>query len=324
MTTAALRRSQLPPLEVSVDDSEAFAAAPAEPAPSSSASLPSLNFRSQILASTLGSVAATLITSPFDVVKVRVQASSSHAGSMQAFANIVRHEGPLALWRGVGPGLVMTVPSSALYLSSYEYLKAAIASTGFALGPMQPPVASAFLAGALARGGIASVFVPLELVRTSMQAHVGAARAPTMIESFRLVAGPGMQNWRRLWTGMGVSLLRDIPFSAVYWGAYETLRGPLSLKDGSSFLQSFLAGGGAGMLAAAVTNPADVVKTRVQVHAAERRLRAWDISRDIMANEGLRGFTRGMAARITRVTPACAVVISTYEAFKRALAEDGA
>ena len=106
---------------------------------------------------------------------------------------------------------------------------------------------------------------------------------------------------RALWTGFGPTILRDIPFSAIYWAGYEFLKStlqekvrdiplsfvgpspplplPLQILDGCSHTQAhvgdgqmeghtpwipFLAGASSGIVAAFLTLPVDVIKTRSQ------------------------------------------------------------
>lgn len=40
--------------------------------------------------------------------------------------NIIKHEGPLSLWRGLSPALVMSVPGNIIYFVGYDYLRNAI------------------------------------------------------------------------------------------------------------------------------------------------------------------------------------------------------
>ena len=64
------------------------------------------------------------------------------------------------------------------------------------------------------------------------------------------------------------SLLRDVPFSAIYFTSYAHLKKDV-FREGEngkklSFVETLTAAGIAGMPAAYLTTPADVVKTRIQ------------------------------------------------------------
>lgn len=88
---------------------------------------------------------------------------------------------------------------------------------------------------------------------------------------------------------------------------------------GVDTLVHLLSGVGAGVLAAAATVPADVVKTRWQ--AGERGAAGGPagvaaVARGIVAAEGLRGLTRGVGPRVAKVAPSCAIMMASYEALK--------
>jgi hypothetical protein len=67
-----------------------------------------------------------------------------------------------------------------------------------------------------------------------------------------------------LWRGYSATLLRDVPFSAIYWPCYEFLR-----PQRYNFVETFLAGAFAGTVASTVTLPMDVIKTRLQIELGE-------------------------------------------------------
>uniref|UniRef100_A0ACD5YXA3 Uncharacterized protein n=1 Tax=Avena sativa TaxID=4498 RepID=A0ACD5YXA3_AVESA len=74
-----------------------------------------------------GSTAA-LFTTPFDVVKTRVQLQAlspvrKYEGVRHALAQIFQQEGLRGLYRGLTPRLVMYVSQGALFFTSYEFLK---------------------------------------------------------------------------------------------------------------------------------------------------------------------------------------------------------
>ncbi|KAJ0412569.1 hypothetical protein ATCC90586_006936 [Pythium insidiosum] len=135
-------------------------------------------------------------------------------------------------------------------------------------------------------------------------------------------AGPA-----QLCAGLGATLARDIPFSAVYWFGIESAKPVLS--ESMTFVAdpqerkvavAFSSGVVAGLFATVVTHPFDVVKTRAQVSmyasADERPRSALHLLRRVWQTEGIRGVTSGLAPRAAKVVPACAIMISTYEAAK--------
>ena len=71
-----------------------------------------------------------------------------------------------------------------------------------------------------------------------------------------------------LYKGTGATMLRDVSFSIVYFPLFANLNRLGPKKQGSTesvFYWSFLSGCAAGSFAALVVNPADVVKTRLQL-----------------------------------------------------------
>ena len=112
------------------------------------------------------------------------------------------------------------------------------------------------LSGGVA-GGCQVLFTnPLEIVKIRMQLDRTATLAATAKEV----------GFRGLYQGASACLLRDIPFSAIYFPAYAHLKQAFSSSDGHLPLEwALLAGFFAGFPAAGLTTPADVIKTRLQV-----------------------------------------------------------
>lgn len=79
--------------------------------------------------------------------------------------------------------------------------------------------------------------------------------------------------------------------------------------------------------AAMITTPFDVAKTRRQMtqYQASTKTKVLPAStpailRDIVRQEGWRGLTKGLTARVAKVAPACAIMISAYETGKHVFA----
>lgn len=76
-----------------------------------------------------------------------------------------------------------------------------------------------------------------------------------------------------------------------------------------------------GTIAAAITTPLDVVKTRQQItgNSDPQQRSVLRLLIDIGQKEGLPGLFSGVGPRSIRAAPSCAIVLSTYELLKRML-----
>jgi solute carrier family 25, member 39/40 len=278
-------------------------------------------------ASTLGASVVALVVTPLDVMKVRMQAhvcpvggvapceDPGHVGGMRdALRKVVRADGVRGLWRGLSVTLALAVPTTGLYFSMYEAFMAQAAAI-----PAVGDGTAAMVSGAAARLVTATVASPMELARIRVQAGDRQGVLAIVRQVYR------QDGARALWRGLGPTLMRDAPFSAIYWGAYEALKDPSRsplpakmLEREHKFSGYLVAGIGAGSLAAVVTVPADVIKTRRQalISSADRPAATLDIARAIYREEGSRGLFRGVGPRVVKVAPACAIMMGTYELFK--------
>lgn len=265
--------------------------------------------------------------------------------TLDGIRKIARNEGIWTLWRGLSPTLLMAIPANVIYFAGYDWLRTSPRSPMVGIGDVYAPL----VAGSAARVLAALAVSPIEMLRTRMQAahssETGVLRA-TISGMQDMVASQGYQS---LWRGLSLTLWRDVPFSAMYWWGYEygrrrlgEIRGdqqpnpnsPLSspqhsdLPTSTLLADSFIAGASSGAIAAFITTPFDVGKTRqqtvVQSNMSAERRRALPEGRTmprflwhIYRHEGTSGLFKGWAARCLKVAPACAIMISSYEIGKR-------
>ena len=272
----------------------------------------------RLLCATVGAVLTSLVTTPMEVVKTRLQLVPAGQGGrlrgvFSTAAALVRAEGSSALWRGLAPSLLMSLPSSALYFTLYDELRWRLEGAGGGAAAAAP-----MLAGATCRGAVAMVVAPLELARTRAMAATGAGGAVWRALRAEVAAnGPGA-----LWRGWAPTLARDVPFSALYWLAYERAKeamAPAAPRSAAgAWATAFTCGLGAGVLAAAATTPFDVVKTRRQAEGGggaggRPQLGLARALAAVWREEGPKGLMAGASLRMARVGPACAIMISSYE-----------
>lgn len=267
---------------------------------------------------------------------------------------IARNEGITTLWRGLSPTLAMTVPGNIIYFTGYDWLRFnKMSPINRAFSDNYAPL----VAGTVARTLAAGVVSPIEMFRTRMQ----ASRSTGGGHFAETVKGVGemvtLHGYTSLWRGLTLTLWRDVPFSAIYWWGYESMRSLLTearertrgrdlSTEGSrsqarrrsqsrenhrdTFMDSFIAGAASGTVASILTTPFDVGKTRRQVFVeaasnagSEKILAPEERSMPkflwhIFRTEGVAGLWTGWIPRTLKVAPACAIMISCYEVGKRA------
>lgn len=236
-----------------------------------------------------GGVSAGLVRAslqPLDTVKTRLQASNRVP---------ILSGGLRGLYRGVIPGVIGIVPAAAVYMLAFQTLRARLLRAM----PRRRNVAVGTAAG-VANVAAALVRVPCEVVKQRIQ-----------VGQFSNVAGAVASVCRRgggAYAGMSAQLMRDVPQAAAEFVMYERLGG------------GGIAGGVAGAFAAFVSNPMDVVKTRLMtqtgVHYRSVRHAFWLLLRE----EGASAFVKGAAPRVAAKTLQSAMFFATYEALRRAFA----
>ncbi|KAM7121181.1 mitochondrial glutathione transporter SLC25A40 isoform 2-T3 [Molossus nigricans] len=241
----------------------------------------------QMLASCTGAILTSLMVTPLDVVKIRLQAQSNpfhkgkcfvysnglmdhlciceeegnkawykkpgyFRGTLDAFLKIIRNEGIKSLWSGLPPTLVMAVPATVIYFTCYDQLTAVLRSK---LGENESHIP--IVAGIVARFGAVTVISPLELIRTKMQSKNFSYKELHQFVSKKV----SEDGWISLWRGWAPTVLRDVPFSVSM---------PLHMST-------------------------------------------WAIMKNIVAKNGFSGLFTGLIPRLIKIAPACAIMISTYE-----------
>ncbi len=204
-----------------------------------------------------------VVVLPFDRTKSLMQVSDAarRQGAMATVRSVLRQQGVRGLYQG-GAAHMLIAPYSVLYYSLYdELLSEGRRATTASCGPDGHPLVP-LGAAICARTVETTIRMPLELVRTMLQTGEGDLSIWRVLRTQR---SRPFSSWFR---GFVPTLARDVPFSAIYWAGYEQAKRRLHVPDawaataaGRTFLHSFLCGACAGVLAAVLTSPFDVVKT---------------------------------------------------------------
>ncbi|KAI0033996.1 mitochondrial inner membrane protein [Vararia minispora EC-137] len=258
--------------------------------------------------------------SPDEFLSMQNQRSSVvgqllYKNSMDCVRKVFQNEGFIGFYRGLGPQLVGVAPEKAIKLTVNDLVR------GRAMDPEtgRIPLIWELVAGGSA-GGCQVIFTnPLEIVkiRLQMQGEVAKLEGAVPRGAVHIIRQLGLFG---LYKGASACLLRDIPFSAIYFPAYSHLKSDL-FHEGRhgkrlSFFETLSAAAIAGMPAAYLTTPADVVKTRLQTEArkGETHYRGlFDAFSKIYREEGFKALFKGGPARILRSSPQFGFTLVAYE-----------
>ncbi|KAK0614289.1 mitochondrial carrier domain-containing protein [Immersiella caudata] len=296
-------------------------------------------FGSQFLQSSygfaLGSIAGAFgafMVYPIDLVKTRMQNQRGGANpgqrlynnSIDCFRKVVRNEGFRGLYSGVLPQLVGVAPEKAIKLTVNDLVRRQLTGNDGKIWWGWEVVAGG------SAGACQVVFTnPLEIVKIRLQVQGEVAKsvegAPKR-SAMWIVRNLGLVG---LYKGASACLLRDVPFSAIYFPAYAHLKSDLfgeSTTKKLGVLQLLTAGAIAGMPAAYLTTPCDVIKTRLQVEARKGDTTYTGLrhaAKTIWKEEGFRAFFKGGPARIMRSSPQFGFTLAAYEVLQTALPYPG-
>ncbi|KAJ7751204.1 mitochondrial carrier domain-containing protein [Mycena maculata] len=270
-----------------------------------------------------GGIGATIVY-PIDMGSMQNQRSTVvgqllYKNSLDCARKILRNEGFVGFYRGLGPQLIGVAPEKAIKLTVNDIIR------GRATDPETGRIKLGWeLVAGGAAGGCQVVFTnPLEIVKIRLQVQGEAAKAEGFAPkgAVHIIRQLGVLG---LYKGASACLLRDIPFSAIYFPTYGHLKKDIFHEGYNgkqlSFIELLASAGIAGMPAAYLTTPADVVKTRLQVEARKGQTNyngLRDAFVQIYREEGFRALFKGGPARIIRSSPQFAFTLMSYEMFKK-------
>lgn len=297
----------------------------------------------------LGGMCGAIVTSPFDVVKTRLQSSMfAHTvdvavsangaaglvakrtgGLLYSFvetAHIIRniyvHESPLALFKGLGPTLVGVIPARSINFFTYGNGKQVIAQR-FNDGKESTLV---HLAAAASAGVVtASCTNPIWVVKTRMQLSASRQQSEQYRNALdcvlKILRHEGV---RGMYKGLSASYL-GVAEGTIQWVLYERLKGISARTQGQGPVAEWAgmlgSAGTAKCVASLITYPHEVIRTRlrqpvgpggvVKYHGLLQTLRL------VAAEEGVKALYGGLSAHLMRVVPNAAVMYSIYEGVLR-------
>lgn len=228
-----------------------------------------------IIAGTVGGIAGRLIEYPFDTIKVRLQAalfnpSVRYVGAIDCFTTTLRKEGVRGLYRGLAAPLAGTIVETATLFFTNGVMKRFLSDRGHLAPGEELPLPLVLLAGGGTGFFVSFVLTPIELIKCRLQVAdttPGGIRYTGPIDCVRKsVQRDGL---RVLYRGHVGTMLREVPGTAFWFGAYEAFARAMTpagaTRQDLSSATIITAGALGGMAYWLIMYPCDTVKSAMQI-----------------------------------------------------------
>lgn len=278
----------------------------------------------------MAGLSVDILLYPLDTLKTRLQSSSGFVSS----------GGFRGVYAGLGSVVVGSAPGGALFFVFYEGVKSTLErrrQEGRGLFGQRGAGegGSGFehmLAASIGEVAACAVRVPTEVVKQRAQAVQAPSSGAALRQILDLRASRGpIGVWRELYRGWGITVFREVPFTAIQFPLWEALKGwgvrrRLAANDGvdgglgvvrqgkkeeATAVESAAFGCVSGAVAAAATTPLDVLKTRMML--AREKTPLVRMAGDILRKEGPSVFFRGIGPRVAWISIGGAVFLGSYQ-----------
>ncbi|CAP95591.1 S-adenosylmethionine transporter [Penicillium rubens] len=288
---------------------------------------------------------------PLDTIKTRLQKARDHTAPQTRLSLRQTFRG---IYAGLPSVLFGSAPSAASFFIVYDGVKRTLLAPQPANSKTNPQSRSHIilthsLASSLGEIAACAVRVPTEVIKQRAQAGLFGGSsllalkdilslrhaAPTSTTTTTTTSTPPAkrgysQVFRELYRGAGITIAREIPFTVLQFTMWESMKEAYgkrylrTAETASSIAEtqipastSAMFGSVAGAIAAGLTTPLDVIKTRVMLArrgdgGVDAPVRLKEVVRGI-ASEGPGAFWRGITPRVTWIGIGGAVFLGSYQ-----------
>ena len=241
-------------------------------------------------------------------------------------AKTLAQEGIPGLYRGVSAPIVAVSPIYAVSFWGYDIGQRFVrlfkkdADTPLNLTEL-------CIAGGISALPTTAIMAPTERIKCLLQVQTHGTGKPQysgMLDCAAQVYRTG--GIASIYKGTVLTLMRDVPGSVAWFGAYELVKKEImqwqGIDDPSKLspLAIIIAGGFAGIACWTVSIPPDVLKSRFQTAPEGKYRNILDVYRILMKEEGPGALFSGIRPAMIRAFPANAACFLGMEVAKKALA----
>lgn len=231
------------------------------------------------------------------------------------------------MYAGLPSAMLGSMPSAASFFLVYDGVKRSLIS------PTTSPSRQAYahmLASSLGEIAACAIRVPTEVVKQRAQAGLfGGSSLLAFKDILSLRHTDGVTTMiQELYRGGGVTIMREIPFTIIQFSLWEYFKSSYSDRQHRdsgrqeglvTATESAVFGSAAGAVAAGMTTPLDVLKTRIMLArkesgtTARQRSGAFKVLQQIWRTDGPAGLYRGFVPRVGWISTGGAIFLGTYQ-----------
>ncbi|XP_025198921.1 mitochondrial glycine transporter B-like [Melanaphis sacchari] len=257
------------------------------------------------IAGSMSGLFSTVVFQPFDVIKTVLQnpRNDKKLGIINATKSVWQQDHFYGFWRGLSPSLVRNIPGIAIHISLTQLMYSYLTKNN------QTSMLKSGIAGFSARCITVSVLMPFTVLKTRVES--GQYHYTTLTRGITDIYR--LEGWKVLCRGWTPTILRDAPFSALYFMIFIKLKNTNILEELDNKQPLYIFGCGllAGGLASCITQPFDVIKTSQQV--SKEKLLLIDAIIMIKRKYGIAGYFKGLSLRVLRRSLMAAMTWTVYE-----------
>jgi solute carrier family 25 aspartate/glutamate transporter 12/13 len=249
-------------------------------------------------------------------------AAVEYTGVLDCIQKLYKINGVSTFYSGLRPTLVGILPEKAIKLAANDFFRSYYGALYMSksldeyrkdrneLDKQLPLWVEA------SAGGSAGLF---QVVATNPMELIKIRRQLTPVSTMDIIKELGLSG---MYSKVHATLLRDIPFSMLYFTLYSRLKKQFTNKETGELTHGrvFTASVIAGATAAFFSTPLDVIKTRVQARNTPYK-GVYDCATRIAREEGYKTFLNGATARVTTISLLFGFTLIFYEYQKHLLQE---
>lgn len=256
-------------------------------------------------------IAVDVTLFPIDTVKTRLQSERG----------FWRSGGFQGVYKGLGPAATGSAPTAALFFFTYETMKEVLNSRRDSSTP------SAYIhmtAASVAEVVACLIRVPVEIAKQRKQSSIQVydkSGVRILLDAYKA------EGIRGIYRGFGSTIFREIPFSLIQFPMWEYFKENWQPVTGLELTPYYVAlcGAVSGGVAAGLTTPLDVIKTRIMLAEQKlaRNISITSVLKSVYREQGIRGLFAGFVPRVLWITLGGAVFFGFYDFTTRLVLSSG-